>query len=154
MPKPEHPGVLAPPPLLYVGALAVALALNWVWPVPIASHPALLWLGVAVVCAGLALNFWGAYSMIRAKTPINPYRPVVTVVDSGAFRVSRNPLYVGLHAIFLGMALILNTLWVLLAWLPLLAVIHYGVVLREERHLEAKFGEPYRRYSSKVRRYL
>lgn len=151
---PAHPGVILPPPLLYAGAFVLSLALNWAWPVPILSHPAIRWTGATVLLLGIALNLWGARSMMKARTPINPYRPVTTVVGSGAFRLSRNPLYVGLDLIFLGLTLILNNLWGALALLAVLVVMHYGVIRREERYLEARFGEPYRQYFATVRRYL
>lgn len=154
MTEPDHPGVLAPPPLLYVVGLAIAVALHWFWPMPVADHAVTSWVGGIVLVAGLALNVWGARSMGRARTPINPYKPVETIVDAGAFCISRNPLYVGLSLIFLGISLLMNSLWGIVALAPLLVAMHYGVILREERYLEARFGEPYRRYRRKVRRYL
>lgn len=107
-----------------------------------------------LLCLGVALNAWGAYSLIRARTPINPYRPVTTLVASGAFGLSRNPLYVSLNLIFLALSLILNSFWGILVLVPVVVVMHYGVILREERYLETKFGEAYRRYCGMVRRYL
>lgn len=150
----ERPGIIAPPPLLYAVALVVVIVLQWMWPLSIAAHAVTTWAGVAVFALGLAFNLWGAWSMKRARTPINPYRPAEVVVTSGAFRLSRNPLYVGLDLALLGLALVLNSLWGLPVLLVLLAVMHYGVILPEERYLEGKFGEPYRQYRVAVRRYL
>ncbi len=69
-------------------------------------------------------------------------------------RLSRNPLYVALTLIYVGLALVANALWVLVLVVPVLLVMHYGVVRREERYLEAKFGDAYRQYRSRVRRYF
>lgn len=149
----SHAGVVAPPPLIYVAAFAAVLAGHWLWPVPILDHPAMMWGGVALLLAGVALNVWGAYSLRKARTPINSYRATRTVVSTGAFAVSRNPLYVGLYLVFLGLSAMVNSLWGVVFLVPLLAVMHYGVVRREERHLEAKFGDAYRRYRERVRRY-
>lgn len=150
----DRPGIVAPPPLLYIAALALVIALQWLWPLPILDHPAAAWIGWAALVPGLALNLWGAWSMKRARTPINPYHPVETLVTSGAFRVSRNPLYVGLDLVFLGATLVLDSLWGIAALPVLLAVMHYGVILPEERYLEERLGEPYRRYRAAVRRYV
>jgi protein-S-isoprenylcysteine O-methyltransferase Ste14 len=75
-------------------------------------------------------------------------------VATGPFRFSRNPLYVALTLIYVGLALLTNALWVLVLIVPVLLLMHYGVVRREERYLEAKFGDAYRAYRSSVRRYL
>jgi protein-S-isoprenylcysteine O-methyltransferase Ste14 len=154
VPGPDHAGIIAPPPLLYAGGVGLTLLLRWVWSIPIASHPAVVWAGIIVLGAGIALNLLGVYGMRRAKTPINPYQETKTVIASGAFRISRNPIYVGLTLIVVGLTLILDTFWGLIVLVPVLIVMHYGVVLREERYLRAKFGEPYRQYCEAVRRYL
>lgn len=150
----DRPAIVAPPPLLYLIALAAVIALQWLRPLPILEHAAATWIGGALLALGLALNLWGAWTMRRARTPINPYRPVEAVVTTGAFRLSRNPLYVGLDLVLLGLALLLDSLWGIAALLVVVVVMHYGVILPEERYLEERFGEPYRRYRAAVRRYL
>jgi protein-S-isoprenylcysteine O-methyltransferase Ste14 len=150
----DHPRVLLPPPLLYAGAFAAAWALHALWPVPLVAHAAAFWTGAALLVLGMALNFCGAYSLLRARTPINPYRPVTGIVESGAFRISRNPLYVGLDLILAGALAMLDSAWGVPALALVLLVMHHGVILREERYLEEKFGEPYRRYRAAVRRYV
>ena len=92
--------------------------------------------------------------MHGAGTNINPLMPTTSIVTSGPFRFTRNPLYVSLTLLYLGLTLAFNTWWGIVGLIPLLVVMHYGVVLREERYLEQKFGEMYRQYRSKVRRYL
>lgn len=154
MTGPDRPAIAVAPPLLYLAALAAVIALHWLWPVAILAYPAAAWIGAVLLALGLALNLWGAWSLKRARTPINPYRPTESVVTAGAFRVSRNPLYVGLDLVFLGVTLLLDSSWGVAVLAAVLVVMHYGVILPEERYLEARFGEPYRRYRARVRRYL
>ena len=92
--------------------------------------------------------------MLDAGTNIRPNLPAKAIVTSGPFRFSRNPLYCSLTLLYLGLSAFLNTWWSLILLVPLLLVMHVGVVRREERYLERKFGEEYRRYRSSVRRYL
>ena len=92
--------------------------------------------------------------MTAAGTNVNPTLPTTAIVSSGPFRFSRNPLYVALNLFYVGISLVINTWWGAVVWVPLLLVMHFGVILREERYLDRKFGEPYREYRAKVRRYL
>lgn len=150
----DRPDIVAPPPLLYLVALVAVMILDWLRPVAIMEHVVTVWVGGAAMLAGLAFNLWGVWSMRRARTPINPYQPVETVVRVGAFSVSRNPLYVGLDLLLLGFVLVLNTFWGTAVFVVLLAIMHYGVILPEERYLQAKFGDAYAHYRAAVRRYL
>lgn len=150
----DIPGVLVWPPVLYGGAAIALLALDWLVPWPLAGHPAALWAGVLLLALGVAFNVWGSLVMRKGGTNINPALPTKALVLSGPFRLSRNPLYVAASVMFLGLTLIVDSVWGLLILVPVLAVMHFGVILREERYLEDKFGESYRRYQATVRRYL
>jgi len=150
----DHPGIIALPPLVYATALGIVLVLRWLWPLPLASYPAALWLGIGLTVLGAAMGLWGRRTMEAAGTNVNPYRPTTVLVTSGPFRFSRNPLYVSLTLLFLGISLVLNTWWGPVVLVPVLILMHRGVVSREERYLERKFGESYVRYKSRVRRYL
>ena len=92
--------------------------------------------------------------MRRAGTNIRPDRPATVIVTDGPFRFSRNPLYLSLTLVYVGIASMMNALWPLLLLVPLLLIVQRGVVLREERYLEAKFGETYRSYKTRVRRWF
>ena len=150
----DRPGIVAPPPVLYLGALAAAFLLRWFWPLPFWGREVAVWGGIALVLVGLAIGVWGRQTMVRAGTNVDPRRPATAVVTSGPFRFSRNPLYVGLTLIYLGITTALDTAWGLVLVVPLLVVMHQGVVRREERYLERKFGDGYRQYRAAVRRYL
>ena len=150
----DNPGVVALPPLLYSGALVVALVLRWLWPMPIFGRALALWPGLALVVLGLGTATWGRRTMQAAGTNVNPGFPTIAIVTSGPFRYSRNPLYLALTLLYLGLTLAFDTWWGIVVLAPLLIVMHWGVVLREERYLTQKFGEGYREYRSRVRRYL
>jgi protein-S-isoprenylcysteine O-methyltransferase Ste14 len=150
----DNAGVLVRPPLLYLAALLILLLLRWLWPLPIFDHAGILWPGVALMVVSVAFGVWGRTTLARAGTSVNPGRPTTTIVASGPYRWSRNPLYVCLAFLFLGITLTLNTWWGILVLVPVLALMHFGVILREERYLDRKFGEIYRDYRSRVRRYL
>lgn len=92
--------------------------------------------------------------MESAGTNVNPSLPATTLVMTGPYAFSRNPMYVARTCLYLGLGLMVNALGILLALVPLLLVMHYGVIKREECYLEAKFGEAYRQYRSRVRRWL
>lgn len=92
--------------------------------------------------------------MKRAGTDPRPSRPSTAIVTSGPFRFMRNPMYVGTTSLYAGVSLLANAVWPLVLLVPLLLVLRWGVVSREERYLEAKFGDSYRAYRAQVRRWL
>lgn len=150
----DTPGVIVWPPVLYGVAAITLVALDWRVPWSLGGHPAALWAGVVLLVLGVAFNVWGSLVMRRGGTNINPALPTKALVLSGPFRLSRNPLYVAAAVMFIGLTLIVDSVWGLLILVPVLAVMHFGVILREERYLERKFGEGFRRYRARVRRYL
>jgi protein-S-isoprenylcysteine O-methyltransferase Ste14 len=150
----DKAGVATRPPLLYGGAFVLVLVFRWFWPMPIFGHAVALWLGLALFVLGVGFAAWGRRTMQAAGTNINPALPTTTIVASGPFCFSRNPLYLALTLLYLGLTLAFNTWWGIVVLVPVLIIMHRGVVLREERYLEQKFGETYRQYRSKVRRYL
>jgi protein-S-isoprenylcysteine O-methyltransferase Ste14 len=150
----DNPGVLARPPFIYGGAFLVVLVLRWFRPMPILTQPVALWAGFALLALGIGIALWGRKAMRAAGTNIDPMLPTTAIVASGPFRFSRNPLYLGLTLVYLGLTLVANTWWGIVVLIPLLFIMHRGVVLREERYLEGKFGESYREYRRAVRRYF
>jgi protein-S-isoprenylcysteine O-methyltransferase Ste14 len=110
--------------------------------------------GVVLLVASGILARSGEAAMKRAGTNIRPDQPSLALVSDGPFRFSRNPLYVAVTGLYLGITLLVNALWPLVLLVPALVVLQRGVIAREERYLEAKFGEPYRAYRSRVRRWI
>jgi protein-S-isoprenylcysteine O-methyltransferase Ste14 len=150
----DNPGVAVLPPLLYGFALVFVLALRSFWPMPIFGYSMALSSGLALIACGVAIAIWGRRTMHAAGTNISPLRPSTALVTTGPFRFSRNPLYLALTLLYFGLTLAFNTWWGTVVLIPLLMIMHRGVVLREERYLEQKFGATYRTYRSTVRRYL
>jgi protein-S-isoprenylcysteine O-methyltransferase Ste14 len=147
-------GVVAPPPLIFLAGLAVGFGLETL--LPGSSVPdALGWiLGGALLLAGLALLFSFERSFTQKQTPANPWRPTTAIATNGPYRFTRNPAYVGMALVYVGIALCSQALWVLLPLPVVLAIIDRGVIVREERYLERKFGQEYLDYKHRVRRWV
>lgn len=151
----DNPGVVVRPPILYLGALVTLVVLRWIWPTPILADASLaLDAGVALGVVALALGLWAVVTMRSAGTNVDPTRESTTIVTAGPFRYTRNPIYVGLDLLFVGVTLALNDWWGLVVLVPLVVVMHVGVIRREERYLEQKFGGDYLRYKYDVARYV
>ena len=149
----DAPGVIAPPPLVYLAGLLVGLALQRRLPSPrLRRAPAPLGGALLVAGVGLAVLFITAFR--RAGTPVDPRRSTTALVTSGPYRFTRNPGYVALALVFAGIAVLTSGVWVLLMLVPTLVVIDRGVIAREERYLDERFGEEYREYKGRVRRWL
>ena len=154
MPNPsKHAGIIAPPPLIYLATLAVALLLDAWLPLP-GLPPIWAFGGAFLLVAGLLLVFMAFSALRRAHTAASPYQASTAIVSSGPFRFSRNPVYLGMTLMYIGIGLWRHSEWTLLCLPPLLMLMHYGVILREERYLADTFGERYLRYQAGVRRWL
>jgi protein-S-isoprenylcysteine O-methyltransferase Ste14 len=147
--------VIARPPLLWGLAVVAGFALDWLMPlrfVP-AAVPA-GWLGGAVLAIAVALFAWAIATVTRAGSNVPTNKPTTSIVDTGPYRFTRNPIYLGMMLGLAGLAIAFDSFWLLLTLVPFAFVIRYGVVAREEAYLERKFGELYRRYRIRVRRWL
>jgi protein-S-isoprenylcysteine O-methyltransferase Ste14 len=151
---PDNPGVVAPPPLIFAGTLAIGLSLNRLRPTPFLLRGLSRTLGPALTAGGLLLGIWGFREMRRAGTNVQTRKPTTAIVEAGPYRYTRNPLYVGMTMIYCGVAAIANALPPMLLLPLVLRVMRRGVIEREERYLEGKFGDEYRRYKGRVRRWL
>jgi protein-S-isoprenylcysteine O-methyltransferase Ste14 len=153
-PSTDNAGVMIRPVRWYVGIWILTLLLTWLAPWPLLEHPVPVWIGALMRVGGIAFGLWGLYTMHKLKTNICPRKCTKSITAKGPFRISRNPVYFGFSFAMIGVVFVWNTAWGVLTLVPLLLVMHFGVVLREERYLEQKFGDEYREYCAKVRRYL
>ena len=150
-------GVIAPPPLIALAAAVIGLGLDWLLPAYVL--PLFLSLSVRVVLAvvligsGAALALAAERRFVRVGTEVKPWKPSTALVTDGVFQWLRNPMYVGLTSMLVGFAIGLASEWTLVMTVAFVLVIHFGVVRREERYLEAKFGDAYRGYKARVPRY-
>jgi protein-S-isoprenylcysteine O-methyltransferase Ste14 len=151
----ETAHVIIRPPLAWGLAVIAGLALNWLVPLPFlpTDLPAGL-IGALVFVLALALFTWAIVTITSAGSNVPTNRPTTTIVESGPYRITRNPIYLGMFLGLIALAIVFDNLWLLLMLLPFALVIRYGVVAREEAYLERTFGEVYRGYRSRVRRWL
>jgi len=153
--KSDNAHVLIRPPFALAIAIIAGLALNWLIPWPFLSADLPLgWTGAAVFVAGLGLLVWSAVTIMRAGSNVPTNQPTTAIVEDGPYGLSRNPIYLGMFIGLSGLAVAFNTLWLLILLAIFALVIRYGVVAREEAYLERKFGDAYRGYRSRVRRWL
>jgi protein-S-isoprenylcysteine O-methyltransferase Ste14 len=152
---PETAQVLIRPPLAWALAVVAGLVLDWLAPLPFLPEdwPAGL-LGAVVFVLALALAIWAIDTMTRAGTNVPTNRPTTAIVESGPYRFTRNPIYLGMFGGLIGLGIAFDNPWLLLLMAPFALVIRYGVVAREEAYLERMFGDAYRGYRRRVRRWL
>jgi protein-S-isoprenylcysteine O-methyltransferase Ste14 len=150
----ETAGIAIPPPLIYVAGFLLGVALELAFPIS-GLPPALAALAAfAGVALWLALDGSAMMLFRRARTSMAQMEPATALVTSGPYRITRNPMYLGMAFLYAGLALSLGMIWSL-ALLPLvLVVVDRLLITREERYLEARFGERYRDYRRRVRRWL
>lgn len=150
----DNPGVVAPPPLMYAGALAIGLIVHRFFPVKCLPVTAARLLGRGCMSISGMLALSALLEMRRAGTHVDPRQPATALVTQGPFRLTRNPIYLSLTLMYAGIALMVNSLWTILLLPGVLIMIRYGVINREERYLERTFGEQYLSYKAKVRRWV
>jgi protein-S-isoprenylcysteine O-methyltransferase Ste14 len=143
-----------PPPLYYAAGLAGGMAANGLVALQIGGRPATVVAGALVTALGLGLAFTGVAAVIRHRTTIVPHHPVATLLTSGAYRVSRNPMYTGLAIAYLGLALLFDSWWPLALWPLVILAVRHLVIRPEEQYLTHRFGQTYTDYQTRVRRWL
>ncbi len=150
-------GVIARPPLLFLGALLLGVASDRLLPLPFTLPGGALvhWtVAGSLILIGLALTAAGIRDFSRAATPVPTNEPTRALVTAGIHGWSRNPIYLGLFLIYGGIGVAARSPWALILTLPLAISVRYGVVAREEAYLERRFGDAYRDYKARVRRWL
>jgi protein-S-isoprenylcysteine O-methyltransferase Ste14 len=146
--------IFIPPPLYYVAGLVAGAALDRLVGLPIGGRPATVVAGAALAGAGLALMAGGVVGVIRHRTTIVPHHRVASLVTTGAYRLSRNPMYTGLAIGYLGVALLIGSWWPVALWPVVLLAVRRLVIRPEERYLQDRFGQTYADYRARVRRWL
>ena len=150
----DKAGVVAPPPLIYLGVLVVGLLLNRRFPIGFRPRRMARGLGWPLLGGGVLLLGCFERAMRQADTPVSPYKPVEHITTEGPFRYTRNPAYLAMTMIYGGITSLANALPSILFLPAVLLVMRRGVIEREERYLEGKFGEEYLRYKARVRRWI
>jgi protein-S-isoprenylcysteine O-methyltransferase Ste14 len=149
--------VIARPPFLYLTCLLLGLSLDRLLPLPLIlpEVPLIRWAGGGgLILISVAIVAAGVRNFSRAATPVPSNQPVRALVTTGIHGRSRNPIYVGMFLLYAGIGIGACSPWVLILTLPLLIILRYRVVAREETYLEKRFGDAYRDYKARVRRWL
>jgi protein-S-isoprenylcysteine O-methyltransferase Ste14 len=143
-----------PPPLIYAGGFLAGVVLELAFPIGGLPLAFALLAGVAGGALWLALDVSAMVLFLRSRTSVVPSKPTTALVTSGPYRISRNPMYVGMAVLYVALALALGVIWALALVPVVLLVVDRLVIAREERYLEASFGDEYRAYKLRVRRWL
>jgi protein-S-isoprenylcysteine O-methyltransferase Ste14 len=148
-------GVIAPPPLIFLGFLALAAVLEAVIPPTAALFPYVRYVaGTVLFIIGIVIGIAGIQRLRASGTNISTDLPATALVVDGIYSWSRNPLYLAMTLAYVGLAIAAGSAWAIILLIPLLVVMNIGVISREERYLEREFGDAYRAYKSRVRRWL
>jgi protein-S-isoprenylcysteine O-methyltransferase Ste14 len=150
----DTPGPIARPPVLYLGSILAGSALHWLRPVAVVPAAWAVPLGAPLILAASVVFLLSVRVFRSAGTPIQSVRPTTRIVETGPYRFSRNPIYVAFTALHLGIGLAVNSAWFFATLMLTLVLVSYGVIAREERYLERRFGDEYVRYKAAVRRWL
>jgi protein-S-isoprenylcysteine O-methyltransferase Ste14 len=150
-------GVIARPPVLFLFALLLGFISDRLFSLslPVPRSELVGWIiGGALILIGLALAAAGIRNFLRAKTPVPTNQPTRALVTTGIHGWTRNPIYLGMFLVYGGIGIAVRSPSILVLTLPLAIAIRYGVVAREEAYLERSFGDAYRDYKARVRRWV
>ena len=150
----DHAGVHVPPPLIHLAAIGIALGMSAWFPLAWPMSPLLALPGIVLLLLSFGIAATAFRHFTRHDNPVAPNRPVSGLMETGPFRYTRNPLYLALALLHAGIGLVSANAWILLALAPTLLIVRYYAIAREEAYLMRRFGEAYREYQRRVRRWF
>jgi protein-S-isoprenylcysteine O-methyltransferase Ste14 len=153
VPEGANPGIVRPP-AVYLSAIALGLLLDFAWPLRLAPAAISVPLGAIAVLVAVALFLYAVHTLRSAGTPVPGNRPTTTIVRTGPFRFSRNPIYLSFSLLLLGVTFLVSSWWLLATLAGAVALMSFVVIPREERYLERRFPSEYLPYRASVRRWL
>jgi protein-S-isoprenylcysteine O-methyltransferase Ste14 len=142
------------PPLIYLVSLVIGVLIQRAAPLPFVGSTLALPAGVSLIAVAITLLAYSVATFRAAGTPVPARQPTTEIVGTGPYRFSRNPIYLAFSLFQLGIAIWINSLWLLITLVGAVGLIHYVVIPREEQYLERRFGARYLSYKSSVRRWL
>lgn len=150
----EGPGIRVLPPVIFLVAVVTAFVAQWLMPISLLPDWLRFTAGPLLILASVAIMPSILRRFSKAETPFDVRKPATALVTDGPFRISRNPGYLAMVALCMGIALVADNLWLLILLVPTMLVLNRVVILPEEQHLEKRFGDAYQSYKARVRRWL
>jgi len=147
-------GAIAPPPMIALAIIALGVVLGESWPAEIIPTPWQYIVGGAIIAAAILLMAYAFRHFGQANTPVPTRHTPSTLVTSGVYTITRNPIYLAMMLLIMGLGVTLDNVWLLLLAAVFQQIIRWGVIAREEKYLEAKFGEEYRTFKEQTRRWI
>lgn len=152
--SPDNAGVIAPAPVFFAVTFILGLSAQYFYSMPIAQTGYTRIAGLVFIVISIPIVLSAVYELRKAGTAFDARKASTALVTSGIFRFSRNPTYLSMTILFSGFALVLNSIWLLLAVAVALVCTQIGVIQREEHYMAAKFGDEFYRYKDQVRRWI
>jgi protein-S-isoprenylcysteine O-methyltransferase Ste14 len=150
----DHAVIRIPPPILTIIHITMAILLGALAPLPIPLPPLIQWVGLIFAALGFIIGVLAFVEFKRARASVNPKGSTKSIVTTGIYGYTRNPIYLGFVFMLIGLPLNMGTYWgIILVW-PLVTFMNNMTIKHEEAYLEKKFGEAYTSYKSRVRRWL
>lgn len=143
-----------PPPALFASAILLGAGLQYLRPVGLGITESAEIFGYLLVLCGISIAVLVATSFRRAGTAIEPWKPTTSIVTTGFYAWSRNPIYAGFCLINIGIGIASNSFWIFISFIPAAFLLYHIAIAKEEAYLEEKFGEEYMDYKKKVRRWI
>ena len=150
----DKAGVIAPPPAIYLIAVLIGLMTDYFFPFSFMPESFQLPIGLLIILPSVTLAALSFREFKKAETNVDPYKPSTAIITSGPFRYTRNPLYVTLSFVIIGVGIWLDNIWIIAMLVPVLILMHYGVIKKEEQYLTKKFGDKYLKYKETVPRWF
>jgi len=150
----DNAGVKLPPPIVYLGLGLIGVGMEYVIPLSIGIDSPVNYLGVGVIIVSIVSLMFVFKFYKRYETEIEPWKTTSKIITTGPYKYSRNPVYIFLCGVPIGLGIAFNTYWALFAFIPALIIVYFTAVKKEEKYLETKFGQEYLDYKAKVRRWL
>ena len=151
---PDAPDVLTFPPVIFIIFYVIGYVTDRAFPADLGTLNTRYAIGGVLIAISVALVAWAVTRFVRAKTNLDVRKPATALVSDGPYRLSRNPMYLSLTLLYAGLAVAFSLPITLALLIPCLALLHHGVIAREEIYLARKFGDEYREYKARVRRWL
>lgn len=150
----DNAGVITIPPFIYISGLLLGLLIHYLYPMGFLLDFIAVGIGFPLMLISFPIAIMAFKTFKQFETSPDVRSPTTAIVTEGIYRLSRNPMYLSLALLYLGIACWVNSLWILLLLVPVLIIVNQGVIKHEEQYLERKFGNQYLHYKVAVRRWL